>query len=110
VVTVKEIFGNIWPKRAAKGQALIITKPFAPKGALQGGKVYTQFEEQQPERTKREEQQPAAMLQKKTQRRKQKRTLVITAGPSFDLLFSFSSCLIEAAVRFLFRSVLYVCA
>jgi hypothetical protein len=27
VVTVKEIFGNIWPKRAAKGQALIITKP-----------------------------------------------------------------------------------
>ena len=48
MVTVKEIFGNIWPKRAAKGQALIITKPFAPKGALQGGKVYTQFEEQQP--------------------------------------------------------------
>jgi hypothetical protein len=38
VVTVKEIFGNIWPKRAAKGQALIITKPFAPKGALHGGK------------------------------------------------------------------------
>ena len=38
MVTVKEIFGNIWPKRAAKGQALIITKPFAPKGALHGGK------------------------------------------------------------------------
>jgi hypothetical protein len=91
VVTVKEIFGNIWPKRAAKGQALIITKPFAPKGALQWRKVYTQFEER-PE--KREG--AAAMPQKKTQRRKQKRTLVITASPSFDLLFSFSSCLIEA--------------
>jgi hypothetical protein len=36
VVTVKKIFGDIWPKREAKGQALIITKPFVPKGALQG--------------------------------------------------------------------------
>ena len=68
MVTVKEIFGNIWPKRAAKGQALIITKPFAPKGALHGGKYIRSLRNE----TTREEGRAAAMLQKKTQRRKQK--------------------------------------
>jgi hypothetical protein len=70
VVTVKEIFGNIWPKRAAKGQALIITKPFAPKGALQGGKVYTQFEEQQP--AENQERRAAASSQQQCCKRKHK--------------------------------------
>ena len=99
MVTVKEIFGNIWPKRAAKGQALIITKPFAPKGALHGGKYIRSLRNDQ-RRGK-----SSGNAAKENTKTKAERTLVITASPSFDLLFSFPSCLIEAAVRLLFRSV-----